>query len=58
MGVVSVPDERLDKLAALYNSKKITLRDVIWDLQYNAVPTANKNYHNLSIVNLPNIAFY
>lgn len=24
MGVVAVPDERLEKLAALYNSKKIT----------------------------------
>ena len=27
VGVVAVPDERLDKLAALYNSKKISRRD-------------------------------
>ena len=33
------------------NSKKITLRDIIWDLQYNAVPTADKNYHNPKAVN-------
>lgn len=33
------------------NSKKITLRDIIWDLQYNAVPTADKNYHNPKAIN-------
>ena len=27
-------------------SKRITLRDVIWDLQFGAVPAAEKNYHN------------
>ncbi len=32
------------------NYKKITLRDVIWDLQYNAVP-AERNYHNLNAIN-------
>ena len=26
VGIVAVPDSRLDKLAALYNSKKITLK--------------------------------
>lgn len=31
--------------------KKITLRDIIWDLQYNAVPTVDKNYHNPKAVN-------
>ena len=31
--------------------KKITLRDVIWDLQFNAVPAGNKNYHNPSAIN-------
>lgn len=33
------------------NSKKITLRDIIWDLQYNAVPTTDKNYHNPKAIN-------
>ena len=28
------------------NSKKITLRDIIWDLQFTAVPAGDKNYHN------------
>ena len=31
--------------------KKITLRDVIWDLQYNAVPAEEKNYHNPNAIN-------
>ncbi len=33
------------------NSKKITLRDVIWDLQFTAVPAGQKNYHNLQAIN-------
>ena len=32
------------------DNKKITLRDVIWDLQYNALP-AEKNYHNPNAIN-------
>ncbi len=31
--------------------KKLTLRDVIWDLQFSAVPTLDKNYHNPEAVN-------
>lgn len=31
--------------------KKITLRDVIWDLQFNAVPAGPKNHHNPDAVN-------
>ncbi len=33
------------------NNKKLTLRDVIWDLQYTAVPTAYRNRHNSLAVN-------
>ena len=33
------------------NQNKLTLRDVIWDLQFSAVPTANKNYHNPNTIN-------
>ena len=28
------------------DDKKITLRDIIWDLQFSAVPSAEKNYRN------------
>ena len=28
------------------DDKKITLRDIIWDLQDSAVPTLDKNKHN------------
>ena len=31
------------------DNKKITLRDVIWDLQDYAVPAGNKNYHNQKV---------
>ena len=31
--------------------KKLTLRDIIWDLQYSAVPAGAKNYHNPDAVN-------
>lgn len=33
------------------DSKKLTLKDVIWDLQETAVPAGPKNYHNSSAVN-------
>ena len=31
--------------------KKITLKDIIWDLQYTAVPAAAKNRHNPEAIN-------
>lgn len=31
--------------------KKITLRDIIWDLQETAVPAGDKNYHNPEAIN-------
>ena len=33
------------------DSKKITLRDAIWDLQETAVPAGNKNHHNPNAIN-------
>ena len=33
------------------DSKKLTLRDVIWDLQFTAVPSGNKNRHNPDAIN-------
>lgn len=33
------------------DSKKLTLRDVIWDLQSTAVPAGPKNRHNISAIN-------
>lgn len=33
------------------NSKKITLRDIIWDLQDTAVPSGEKNRHNPEAIN-------
>ena len=33
------------------NSKKLTLRDVIWDLQFTAVPAGDRNYHNPNAIN-------
>ncbi len=33
------------------DNKKITLRDIIWDLQDTAVPTAEKNKHNSNAIN-------
>lgn len=30
---------------------KITLRDIIWDLQFTAVPAGNKNHHNPDAIN-------
>lgn len=31
--------------------KKITLRNIIWDLQYTAVPSGEKNHHNPNAIN-------
>ena len=33
------------------DKSKITLRDIIWDLQETAVPAGSKNHHNLAAVN-------
>lgn len=33
------------------NNKKITLRNVIWDLQDTAIPSAEKNHHNPNAIN-------
>ena len=33
------------------DDKKITLRDIIWDLQFTAVPSAPKNHHNPEAIN-------
>lgn len=33
------------------DDKKITLRDIIWDLQFTAVPALQKNYHNPNAIN-------
>ena len=33
------------------DSKKITLRDIIWDLQETAVPSGPKNHHNPEAIN-------
>lgn len=33
------------------DNKKITLRDVIWDLQFSAVPSIEKNYTNPDAIN-------
>lgn len=33
------------------DGKKLTLRDIIWDLQDTAVPTGTKNHHNPAAIN-------
>ena len=33
------------------DKKKLTLRDVIWDLQFTAVPAGARNYHNPQAIN-------
>lgn len=33
------------------DEKKITLRDIIWDLQFTAVPAGDKNHHNPDAIN-------
>lgn len=37
--------------STIKDDKKITLRDIIWDLQCNAVPAGEKNYHNPNSIN-------
>ncbi|MGI6077271.1 MAG: DNA cytosine methyltransferase [Fastidiosipilaceae bacterium] len=37
--------------STVLDDKKITLRDVIWDLQDTAVPAADKNKHNPNAIN-------
>jgi len=44
-------DFKFPKGSTYENSKKITLRDVIWDLQFTVVPAGNKNYHNPQAIN-------
>ena len=39
------------KGSTLDDAKKITLRDVIWDLKDTAVPSIEKNYHNSKAIN-------
>lgn len=34
-----------------HDSKKLTLRNVIWDLQFTALPANDKNYHNEKAIN-------
>ncbi len=33
------------------NGRKLTLRDIIWDLQFSVVPAGAKNYHNPEAIN-------
>jgi len=33
------------------DKRRFTLKDIIWDLQYSAVPSADKNHHNPQAVN-------
>ena len=33
------------------DDKKMTLRDIIWDLQFSVVPAGAKNYHNPEAIN-------
>lgn len=42
---------RFPEGSTIDNKKKLTLRDVIWDLQFTAVPAATKNYHNPTAIN-------
>ncbi len=44
-------DFKFPKGSTFDDKKKITLRDVIWDLQFSAVPAGTKNYHNPAAVN-------
>lgn len=39
------------KGSTVENEKKITLRDVIWDLKDTVVPSLAKNYHNIKAIN-------
>ena len=42
---------RFPKGSTTDDSKKLTLRDIIWDLQSTAVPAGPKNHHNPDAVN-------
>lgn len=42
---------RFPKGSTTDDAKKITLRDTIWDLQYTAVPSGEKNHHNPDAIN-------
>lgn len=44
-------DFKFPKGSTYENSKKFTLRDVIWDLQFTVVPAGEKNYHNPQAIN-------
>lgn len=44
-------DFKFPKGSTTDNSKKITLRDIIWDLQFTVVPAGKKNYHNPQAIN-------
>lgn len=44
-------DFRFPKGTTKDDDKKITLRDIIWDLQESAVPSGPKNHHNPDAVN-------
>lgn len=39
------------KGSTVNDEKKITLRDIIWDLQETAVPAGEKNHHNVGAIN-------
>ncbi len=42
---------RFPKGSTEVGSKKITLRNIIWDLQHTAVPSGEKNHHNPKAIN-------
>ena len=42
---------RFPRGSAYKDGKKLTLRNVIWDLQDSAVPAGDKNYHNPKAIN-------
>ena len=42
---------KFPKGSTVNDADKITLRDIIWDLQYTAVPAGTKNHHNAEAVN-------
>lgn len=44
-------DFKFPKGSTKEDKLKITLKDVIWDLQYTAVPAGSKNYYNPNAIN-------
>ena len=42
---------RFPKGSTEEDDKKLTLRDIIWDLQFTAVPSGPKNHHNPEAIN-------